>query len=379
MAVTNWNLGKKEPKPLGFQKGPNGEDVPIYEEGNEPETIPGLTPQEQKDSDAQIEAANQNAFVPPSVKMQTGPAVPQKGLTSWEQAMANMNARQDSIRQHEEERQAAWHRQNRDARIRRLEGIVGSEGGRYSPYAVADAKRALDELKGGGIKGLRDHELEVADKGIEQERVKAWGMANQGGVAAGIKAGVERDAGRAQHGYFDEKGNYVPGSTVHAAEATGMWKSELNENNWRNRKAIKEMDEEGKNDRKQKDLDFKEKELNNNNEQKDYDRDAKKSAAEERTQRIRERQKQQDALREQRDFEAFEKSVGGVLNNPLTQEQKKEYRALKTPEERKTWWKSHFGRGDQQTQGGAPKEGDRKQFKQGWGTWKDGKWVLDAQ
>lgn len=262
------------------------------------------------------------------------------------------------------------------ARQRRIDSqrmTALADPGRYAPQVYRDAKEWAD--KG----GLRQHELDMADKGIEQERVKAWGMVNQGGVAAGIKAGVERDANRAQHGYFDKNGNYVPGSTVHAAEATGQWKSELNENNWRNRKAIKEMDEEGKNDRKQKDLDFKEKELNNNNEQKDYDRDAKKSVAEERTQRIRERQKQQDALREQRDFEAFEKSVGGVLNNPLTQEQKKEYRALKTPEERKTWWKSHFGRGDQQTQGGAPKNGDRKQFKQGWGTWKDGKWVLDAQ
>ena len=86
-------------------------------------------------------------------------------------------------------------------------------------------------------------------------------------------------------------------------------------------------------------------------------------------------------MREQRDFEAFDRAVGSINNNPLSQEQKREYRALKTHEERLSWWKKHYGRGggDQQAQDGKPKDGDRKQFKQGWGTWKDGKWVLDAQ
>ena len=85
-----------------------------------------------------------------------------------------------------------------------------------------------------------------------------------------------------------------------------------------------------------------------------------------------------DALQEQRDFEAFDEKTHSVMNSPLEGEDEKEYQALKTPEERKDWWRKHFGRGEQQ-QGTAPKDGDRKQFKQGWGTWKNGKWVLDAQ
>ena len=296
--------------------------------------IPGLTQKEQDDLDSTINNANAQKFVPPRVEMQTGQTMPQKGLTSWEQAMANMNARQDSIRLHEEERQAAWHRQNRDARIRRLEGIVGSEGGRYSPYAVADAKRALDELKGGGIKGLRDHELEVADKGIEQERVKAWGMANQGGVAAGIKAGVERDANRAQHGYFDENGNYVPGSTVHAAEATGMWKSELNENNWRNRKELKEIGEEGSNFRQQNKIDADKKKTDAWREEKEKDRKANKNNAEERTRRIRERQEQTDAYREQKDQDAWEALQSDPFKRTISDKEAESLKTMK-PESKK--------------------------------------------
>lgn len=357
MAMLDWNLGGKKT------------------------AIPGLTPQEQEDIDAQIKTANQDAFVPPSVELQFSPATPTKGLTRREQTVAESRSPSETLRLREEQRRDDWHKSNMKARQSRLESMLATEGGRYSPITIRRAQEELDRLQGGGIPGLRAHELAVADKGIEQERVKAWGMANQGGVAAGIKAGVERDANRAQHGYFDENGNYVPGSTVRAAEATGLWKSELNEDTWRNRKAIKEMDEEGKNNRKQKDLDFKEKELNNNNEQKGYDRDAKKGAAEERTRRIKERQAQTNAMREQRDFEAFDRAVGSINNNPLSQEQKREYRALKTHEERLSWWKKHYGRGggDQQAQDGKPRDGDRKQFKQGWGTWKDGKWVLDAQ
>lgn len=123
-----------------------------------------------------------------------------------------------------------------DARNRRLNSVMDialRDPGRYAPSVH---RAAVEWDRQNQAAGLRDHELAVADKGIEQERVKAWGMANQGGVAAGIKAGVERDANRSQHGYFDENGNYVPGSTVHAAEATGLSREEIarinNEGRW---------------------------------------------------------------------------------------------------------------------------------------------------
>ena len=138
--------------------------------------------------------------------------------------------------------------------------------------------------------------------------------------------------------------------------------------------------ENGRDRRQQQQLDAGREKTDAWREEKGLDRQANKEKADTRTSRIKERQAQMDAMREQRDFEAFDQKVG-TMNIDLPPEQEEEYKALKTPEERKAWWKSHFGRGggDQQTQPGSPKDGDRKQFKQGWGTWKDGKWVLDAQ
>ena len=130
------------------------------------------------------------------------------------------------------------HQARMGARARRLESALaaGADGGRYSPITMDRMRGELEYIRGRGITGLRQHELDVADKNIEQERVKAWGMANQGGVAAGIRAGVDRELGRAQHGYFDENGNYVPGSTVNAAYETGLSREEIaminNEGRW---------------------------------------------------------------------------------------------------------------------------------------------------
>ena len=193
--------------------------------------------------------------------------------------------------------------------------------------------------------------------------------------------------------------------------------------------------EEGRNNRQQKQIEAGQEKTDVWRQEKGLDREANKNNADARNKAIQERRAQQDAMREQRDFEAFDKIVGTVNSN-LTPEQEKEYQSLK-PEERKTWWKNHVGRGDQNNQQqqpltdeersdfnlylevikekhpevynelmkrseeerikewreirkqreeeerrektGAPKNGDRKQFKQGWGTWKDGKWVLDAQ
>ena len=146
----------------------------------------------------------------------------------------------------------------RQRRINANRAIAASDPGRFSAFETRSLL-GLQHTQGGDIpmrdrqerERLSAHELAMADKGIEQERVKAWGMANQGGVAAGIKAGVEMDAGRAQHGYFDKDGNYVPGSTVHAAEATGLSREEIarinNEGRWNvanaNNEARKEIAE----------------------------------------------------------------------------------------------------------------------------------------
>lgn len=311
----------------------------------------------------------------------------QTGLSPRELDIAGMNDRARQLRESEERRRDEWHRSNMKARERRLESSLaaGADGGRYSPITMDRMRNELEYIRGGGITGLRQHELDVADKNIEQERVKAWGMANQGGVAAGIRAGVDRELGRAQHGYFDENGNYVPGSTVRAAEATGLWKSELQDNNWRNRMDQIRLQEEGRNNRQQQQIEAGKEKTDAWREEKGLDREANKNNADARNKAIQERLAQQDAMREQRDFEAFDmKARGGIFNNPLKPEEKKEYLELKTIEERKAWWKSHFGRVDQQQDGapaagGKPKEGDRRETANGMAVFRNGKWVLETK
>lgn len=123
------------------------------------------------------------------------------------------------------------------ARQRRLDSqrmTAIADPGRYAPSV---RQEALEWQRTGG---LRAHELAMLDKQGKNEmgvaREKSYGMVHQGEVAAGISAGVARELGRAQHGYYDDNGNYVPGSTVHAAEATGLSREEIarinNEGRW---------------------------------------------------------------------------------------------------------------------------------------------------
>lgn len=348
MARLNWNLEDKRP------------------------VIPGLTPEEQGELDEKIDRANENSLVRKN-EVQTDT---RSGLTSWEQTMANMKDRSDKLHESEQQRLDSSHKSNMDARQRRLESMLATEGGRYSPITIRRTQEQLDRMEGGGIPGLRAHELAVADKGIEQERVKAWGMANQGGVAAGIKAGVEQNLGKAQYGYFDENGNYVPGSTVRAAEATGLSRTEAENIRGRNRLDQIEAQEQGRDRRQIQQIDANQKKTDILVDQKRQDREASKEIAGMRIKDVHDRRAQQDAMREQRDFEAFDKMVGSVNSN-LSAAEENEYKAL-GPDDRKKWWKNYVGRDKEQT-GEGHKDGDRKQFKQGWATFKNGKWIPDAQ
>lgn len=88
------------------------------------------------------------------------------------------------IRANEEERRDAWHKQNMDARARRLESMVATEAGRYNPQQQAAALKWL-EGNGYGQEGERrrrfDEEQNTAR--IESEN-KKLGMIGQGSEAA---------------------------------------------------------------------------------------------------------------------------------------------------------------------------------------------------
>lgn len=82
------------------------------------------------------------------------------------------------------------HQARMGARARRLESALaaGADGGRYSPITMDRMRGELEYMRGGGITGLRQHELDVlkqqGENAIGVEREKAEGLKNQGLSAA---------------------------------------------------------------------------------------------------------------------------------------------------------------------------------------------------
>lgn len=174
----------------------------------------------------------------------------QTGLSPRELDIAGMNDRARQLRESERQRTNELRRANREARIDRLEGMLATEAGRYSPVTIRQARENLDFLKGGGITGLRQHELDVlkqqGENAIGVEREKAEGLKNQGLSAAeknleaskygwdkqleiesekqrsGLTlaerqiAGQERIAGM-EHGTVGPDGKVIPGSRERVA------------------------------------------------------------------------------------------------------------------------------------------------------------------
>ena len=246
------------------------------------------------------------------------------------------------IKANEEERRDAWHKQNMDARARRLEGMVATEAGRYNPQQQAAALKWL-EGNGYGQEGERRRQFDVTN---ETERIKAKehanGLINQGKTQAEIKAAAEREISRNKDGWWDDQGNFHPGASVKAAEATGQWKSELNESNWQHRKDQTQIREEGRDRRQQQQIDAGRDKTDAWRQEKELDRQANKDKANARMKSIQERRDQQDAIREQKDFEEFLVNVGNG-NIALSKEERKAFNAM-TPDEQKAFWKKKVGR-----------------------------------
>ena len=88
------------------------------------------------------------------------------------------------IKANEEERRDAWHKQNMDARARRLESMVATEVGRYNPQQQAAALKWL-EGNGYGQEGERRRQRDEEQKTLRLESEnKKLGMIGQGSEAA---------------------------------------------------------------------------------------------------------------------------------------------------------------------------------------------------
>ena len=88
------------------------------------------------------------------------------------------------IKANEEERRDAWHKQNMDARARRLESMVATAVGRYNPQQQAAALKWL-EGNGYGQEGERRRQRDEEQKTLRLESEnKKLGMIGQGSEAA---------------------------------------------------------------------------------------------------------------------------------------------------------------------------------------------------
>ena len=256
-----------------------------------------------------------------------------------------------AMREHERQRRNAWHQELHDARERRLDGmrqIAVRDPGRYSPGVFAPtlskgARAAIAYLERQENRPERIREFDETQK---TERIKASehanGLINQGKTQAEIKASAEREISRNKDGWWDDQGNFHPGASVKAAEATGQWKSELNESNWQHRKDQTQIREEGRDRRQQQQIDAGRDKTDAWRQEKELDRQANKDKANTRMKAIQERRDQQDAMREQKDFEEFLVNVGTV-NIALSKEDRKAFNAM-TPDEQKAFWKKKVGR-----------------------------------
>ena len=85
--------------------------------------------------------------------------------------------------------QNAW---NKETRIQRMENEIADGSARHGIYAIKQQKEAVDYLRGGGIAGLRAHELEIlkrqGDNDFRVAEQKRLGMKEQGADAAGLNA-----------------------------------------------------------------------------------------------------------------------------------------------------------------------------------------------
>lgn len=252
-----------------------------------------------------------------------------------------------AMREHEAQRREDWHKSNMDARARRLEGMVATEAGRYNPQQQAAALKWL-EGNGYGQEGERRRQFDVTN---ETERIKAKehanGLINQGKTQAEIKAAAEREISRNKDGWWDDHGNFHPGASVKAAEATGQAKIDVQEKKNEGAATVQDKRNEGAatiQDKKNQSSSERNQTLENIS---TTHANATVEAARLRQQRIDERRAQQDALAEQRDFEKFKKDINNLMNTQFSSEDRMKFNAMK-PEEQKAFWKDYQGRQQEQ-------------------------------
>ena len=121
-----------------------------------------------------------------------------------------LTARELEMRQLQRQReQNAW---NKGTRIQRMENEIADGSARHGIYAIKQQKEAVDYLRGGGISGLRAHELDMLEKqnkgalDVQKEKTRTAG---EGARQTGL-TNIELE--KLRGGYTDNEGVFHPGS-----------------------------------------------------------------------------------------------------------------------------------------------------------------------
>lgn len=198
---------------------------------------------------------------------------------------------------------------------------------------------------------LRNHELAMLkQKGDNEFRVaeqKRFGMKEQGVDAADIHAKLGLTEAELRFGRFDENGKYIPGSDVHAAQANGLNRAELEQIKGGNRLAVAEANNSAKKaiadgqnvtkrDISQRDNETKRKIAAGMNETKVLTTQIRADASAERA-------RQRDEEAEQHAFDNWTRTALDAVQGVLTPAERAAFQAM-TPEDRRQFWIRKTGR-----------------------------------
>jgi len=262
----------------------------------------------------------------------------------------NVNEQMRGVRR-EQAQNDAWNEANARARARRLDAradIALADPGRFSPF---ERKALIDWRNRNEPNALRQHELNMLQQQGKNELAvaeqKRFGMAEQGRDAARIAAEAKLDENKRRFGQLNDDGTYVPGSDVHAAQASGLSKAEVEMLRGQNRLAVAEANNDAKrdiaagNNEARRDiadrkLDTEERIANNKNE-------TWKETTQMKTEAAAGRNAQRTAASEQREFDSWTARVSSLGSQILTPEELKQFK-LMSPDEQKSFWRKKTGR-----------------------------------
>jgi len=251
----------------------------------------------------------------------------------------------------EQARNDAWHEANMRARRRRLESraeIAMADPGRFSPF---ERNALIEWRKRNEPDALRQHELNMLQQQGKNELAvaeqKRFGMAEQGRDAARIAADAKIDENKRRFGQLNDDGTYVPGSDVHAAQASGLSKAEVEMLKGNNKLAIAEANNATKRDIAAENNATKVDIANNKNASAESIANNKNETWKETTQMKTEaaagRNAQRTAASEQREFDSWTARVSSLGSQILTPEELKQFK-LMSPDEQKSFWRKKTGR-----------------------------------